>query len=155
MSARYIAPLFLLMCLPLPALGQLTRTVQPDGFTVQFGAKESTDFVAALARAGDGSLYVGGQTERGVLGMPHPRTSGSKGYSCPEGYLARFDAAGAAKWVTPMGFPGCNGVFAVIAADDGGAFVAGTYGAPEVRTFANFLFVARYRPDGQRVWLTR
>ncbi|MEV5891986.1 alpha/beta hydrolase-fold protein [Nonomuraea fuscirosea] len=123
----------------------LTRT---GGWTRQFGtaADERLYGVAALP---DGGVLAAGYT-KGDLDGRHP------GNGADDAFVVRLDAAGMVRWLTQFGDPAAaDRLYALSAAPDGGAYVAGyTKGSLDGPNAGDKdAVVARLTPDGALSWI--
>lgn len=123
----------------------LTRT---GGWTRQLGtaADERLYGVAALP---DGGVLAAGYT-KGDLDGRHP------GNAADDAFVVRLDAAGEVRWLTQFGDPAAaDRLYALSAAPDGGAYVAGyTKGSLDGPNAGDKdAVVARLTPDGALSWI--
>ncbi|MEU8354950.1 alpha/beta hydrolase-fold protein [Nonomuraea sp. NPDC048882] len=118
------------------------------GWTRQLGtaADERLYGVAALP---DGGVLAAGYT-KGDLDGRHP------GNAADDAFVVRLDAAGEVRWLTQFGDPAAaDRLYALSAAPDGGAYVAGyTKGSLDGQNAGDKdAIVARLTPDGALSWI--
>jgi Beta-propeller repeat len=112
----------------------------------QFGSG-ANDQALALAPDGAGGTMVAGETD-GNLGGPN------NGFD--DAFVARYDIDGNQVWLRQFGTNDFEGASAVATDDAGGVYVAGsTKGAlvGPVNAGGFDVFLARYDPDGTRIWI--
>ncbi|MDG4827531.1 alpha/beta hydrolase-fold protein [Asanoa sp. WMMD1127] len=126
---------------------RLTATGQRSWLT-QAGDPAKADRFYALANAPDGGVYVAGYTSGSFAGDP---SAGDK-----DAVVARVDGTGRLLWSRQLGGAGEDKALA-ITADDTGVYVTGSTSAamPGTTPLGGLDgWLARYRPDGARDWVT-
>ena len=113
-------------------------------WTRQFGTP-GDDRTDSVAVAGDGSVYVAGDTTGVLDGV----NAGDW-----DAYVRKFDAAGAVQWTRQFGTAGSDHAFSVAAAADGSVYVAGQTGGVLDGVHAGSLdaFVRKYDAAGAVQW---
>jgi hypothetical protein len=114
-------------------------------WTRQFGTTD-TDGVSGVAIDADGSVITGGTT-RGVLGAALAGDVDS--------VLRKYSATGEELWTAQFGTDGVDSINALTLAANGSIVVVGSTSGVlgEAALGATDAFVARFDPDGERVWL--
>ena len=116
-------------------------------WSTQFGSS-GEDKGFAVAAAPDGGVYVGG-----TAGAAMPGTNGAGGY---DGWVARFDAAGARVWITAVGSTETDQVSSLVATATGVAatgFTGGVVGAASAGS--TDVFATALAADGTVQWNTQ
>ncbi len=135
----------------LARLGQTDGVLQWNTFVSDAGAYTSN--ATAVTTDGSGLVYVAGDAWNS-WGSPVNAHSGGV-----DGYAARLSGAGTRQWHTYMGTTVNDQVSAVRVNAAGEVFVVGVmaadWGGP-VRPYSGLTdaLVAKFDPDGQRIWLT-
>lgn len=111
----------------LGAFDALTIRYEPGGAVRWFthaGSASGNDQPAALLSAADGSIYIGGNTGFAISSLggkaPLRAYTGSL-----DGFLMRFDSAGALEWYTFAGDAGIEQLTALGETSDGGVYAVG------------------------------
>ncbi|ROT32483.1 alpha/beta hydrolase-fold protein [Micromonospora sp. HM5-17] len=128
----------------LTRLGPDRRTVR---WTAQFGTP-ANDRLYGVAPLPDGGVLTAGYT-RGDLDGAHP------GNPADDAFVAKLTGAGERAWLTQVGDPArADRFYAVAAAPDGGAYVAGYTSGAYAGTSAGDkdAVLARITPDGAVAW---
>ncbi len=132
-----------------PYAGGLDAVVSRiGGWTAQFGTP-ANDRLYGVAALADGGVLAAGYT-RGDLDGTHP------GSPADDAFLTRLTASGQRSWLTQVGDAAkADRFYALAAAPDGGAYVAGyTSGsfAGQPTAGDKDAVLARVAPDGRVVW---
>jgi enterochelin esterase-like enzyme len=112
------------------------------------GAGEDKAF--AVAAAPGGGVYVGGTAGDGMPGAPS-----AGGY---DGWVARFDSAGARVWLAPVGGAATDQVSSLVATGQGVAatgFTGGSVSGSAVSAGGNDAFAIALAADGPVLWATQ
>ncbi|MET4582316.1 enterochelin esterase-like enzyme [Conyzicola nivalis] len=116
-------------------------------WATQFGSS-GEDKGFAVAAAPNGGVYVGG-----TAGAAMPGATGAGGY---DGWVARFDAAGAREWITTVGSSETDQVSSLVATATGVAatgFTGGVVG--EASAGSTDVFATALAADGTVQWTTQ
>ncbi len=137
----------------------VTRLSAADGslqwhtFLVDSTTVSQVPYTNALTTDPDGFVYLGGVTQVS-WGVPLNGFGGGR-----DGFVAKLNGAGTPQWHTYLG-TGVNDQIAAVALDaDNNVYMVGTsnadWGTP-IRPYYGLsdVFVAKYQPNGARVWST-
>ncbi len=125
----------------------------------QFGGTTGGDAPAAIGVSATGDYYVGGQLDSAVtIGSTTLHSSGTT-----DGYLAKFNAAGAVQWATAFGgADGRTNLAKMVVSPNGDSYLTGdfdaatlTFGATQLTrspTGNSFGYTVRYTSAGAARW---